>query len=105
MKRSLGKMSKKSRVLGMHRKTLSVAAQLREFKVGSRVVIDQQARYSGMPHPRYRGRSGGVLATRGKTYEGEIRDGRMKKVLIVPSVHLAAQKAGAPKQQAAKVSQ
>lgn len=75
----------------MRRKALSVAVQLKEFKVGSRVVIDHQARYSGMPHPRYRGRSGVIVATRGKAYEVEIKDGRMKKVLIIPTVHLKMQ--------------
>lgn len=91
MKRSLGKMSKRSRLLGMRRTALSVSVQLRKFKVGSRVVIDHQARYSGMPHPRYRGRSGIILATRGKSYEVEIRDGRAKKVLIIPAVHMKLQ--------------
>jgi len=75
----------------MRRKALSVSVQLKKFKVGSRVVIDHQARYSGMPHPRYRGRSGVILATRGKSYEVEIRDGRAKKMLIIPAVHLKLQ--------------
>lgn len=95
MKRSLGTMSKRTRLLGMRRKALSVAVQLRKFGVGSRVVVDHQARYAGMPHPRYRGRNGVIVAARGNAYEVEIKDGRMKKVLVVPSVHLKLAGVGA----------
>ena len=58
------------------------------YKVGDRVSIDSQSKYSGMPHPRYRGRTGIITATRGKAYVVAIMDGNMPKDLIIPPVHL-----------------
>lgn len=64
------------------------AQMVRRYKVGDSVVLDLQSRYEGMPHPRYRGRVGTILAERGKAYEVAIQDGNARKVLIVGSVHL-----------------
>jgi len=86
MKRCKGKISKRSRLLG--RKRLTVSALVRKFAVGDVVTIDIQNRYPGSPHPRYRGRSGEIIGTRGDAYIVQVRDGRMVKELIVPSVHL-----------------
>jgi large subunit ribosomal protein L21e len=41
-----------------------------------------------MPHPRYRGRTGRIAATRGKAYVVLVKDGRMEKELVIPPVHL-----------------
>ena len=95
MRRSLGKMSKKSRALGAAARKLTVTGLVSSFSVGDCVAIDPQSKYSGMPHPRYRGRTGTIVDTRGKAYVVRISDGRMKKELAVPPVHLrAAGKAG-----------
>ena len=88
MRRSLGKMSKRSRNLGMAQRKLSVAQRVRRYSVGDRVALDHQSQYCGMPHPRYRGRVGTILGIRGQSYEVQITDGDALKILIIPSVHL-----------------
>ena len=88
MRRSLGKMSKRSRALGHAGRTLTVAGLVSSFSVGENVSIDPQSKYGGMPHPRYRGRTGPIVEMRGKAYVVRIRDGRALKELIVPPVHL-----------------
>ncbi|MCX8175452.1 MAG: 50S ribosomal protein L21e [Candidatus Micrarchaeota archaeon] len=88
MRRSLGKMSKKTRALGAALRKLTVSGLVSSFKVGDVVCIDPQSKYSGMPHPRYRGRTGAIVDTRGKSYVVRIRDMGMEKELIVPPVHL-----------------
>lgn len=81
-------MSKRSRLLGMTKNKLTVNQLVKPFKEGDNVVIDLKVRYTGMPHPRYRGRHGTVVGTRGKAYLVKIRDGRMEKELVIPGVHL-----------------
>ncbi len=88
MRRSLGKMSKRTRNLGMAQRKLTVAQRVRRYAVGSRVALDHQSQHDGMPHPRYRGRVGTILGIRGQSYEVQITDGRALKILIIPSVHL-----------------
>ncbi len=88
MRRSLGKMSKRSRALGQAAKKLTVMGLISSFEVGNTVAIDSQSKYSGMPHPRYRGRTGTITQKRGKAYVVRIRDGRAIKDLIIPPVHL-----------------
>ncbi len=88
VKRSKGKMSKRSRLLGMTNNKLTVNELVKSFKTGDIVVIDLKVRFSGMPHPRYRGRHGEIVGTRGKSYLVKIKDGNAVKELIIPSVHL-----------------
>ncbi len=88
MRRSLGKMSKRSRALGAAARKLTIPGLISSFSVGDCVAIDSQSKYSGMPHPRYRGRTGIIVDTRGKAYVVKINDGRMEKELVIPPVHL-----------------
>ena len=88
MRRSLGKMSKRTRALGHAARKLTVPGLVSSFKVGSTVSIDPQSKYSGMPHPRYRGRTGKITAVRGKAYVVAIKDMNMVKELIIAPVHL-----------------
>ncbi|MFA4983130.1 MAG: 50S ribosomal protein L21e [Candidatus Micrarchaeia archaeon] len=88
MRRSLGKMSKRSRSLGAAKRKLTVPGLISGYKVGDVVSIDTQSKYSGMPHPRYRGKTGPIIEKRGKAYVVLVKDGRAKKELIVPPVHL-----------------
>lgn len=88
MRRSLGKMSKRTRALGQSARKLTVPGLISSFKVGQTVSVDPQSKYSGMPHPRYRGKTGTIIAQRGKAYVVEIQDMRMTKELIIPPVHL-----------------
>ena len=69
MRRSLGKMSKRSRLLGMSKRKLTIPGLISGYSIGDCVAIDSQSKYSGMPHPRYRGRTGIIVAKRGKTVE------------------------------------
>lgn len=88
-KRSVGKLSKRSRLLRRKiRSKASISAIIREFKEGDRVSIDPNSQYSGMPHPRYRGLCGVVKARRGNAYVVEVAVGNSVKSLIVPPVHL-----------------
>lgn len=90
MKRSLGQISKRSRLLRKRvtARRLGLSKLLKKFKVGDTVMLAPKMGYSGMPHPRYRGRSGVILKTRGKAYVISIRDHDARKQLIVPGVHL-----------------
>jgi large subunit ribosomal protein L21e len=88
MRRSLGKMSKRSRALGQAARKLTIPGLISSFKVGQTVAIDSQSKYSGMPHPRYRGKTGTIIETRGKAYVVRIQDMNMTKKLIIPPVHL-----------------
>ena len=81
-------MSKRSRSLGAAARKLTIPGLISSFSVGDCVAIDSQSKYSGMPHPRYRGRTGTITDTRGKAYVVKIRDGRMEKELVIPPVHL-----------------
>lgn len=94
MRRSLGKMSKRSRLLGQSARRLTVAGLVSAFSVGQQVSIDPQSKYSGMPHPRYRGRTGKIVGKRGKAYLVLITDMNAEKELCVPPVHLRAVKSG-----------
>ncbi|MBM3228970.1 50S ribosomal protein L21e [Candidatus Parvarchaeota archaeon] len=88
VRRSLGKMSKRSRLLGKTPNKLTVNQLFKSFEVGHKVVIDHHVRFSGMPHPRYRGRHGTITGVQGKSYVVSIMDGRSQKNLIIPPVHL-----------------
>ncbi|MBI5159219.1 50S ribosomal protein L21e [Candidatus Micrarchaeota archaeon] len=90
MKRSLGQISKRSRLLRKRvtERRFGLSKLLKKFKVGENVTVTPKMGYAGMPHPRYRGRSGVILSTRGKAYVISIRDHDAMKQLIIPSVHL-----------------
>jgi large subunit ribosomal protein L21e len=88
VKRSLGKMSKRSRTLGASAKKLSHARLVAKYGVGVMVAITPNPRYNGMPHPRYRGKTGEIIKKRGNAYEVQIRDGNATKVLIASGMHL-----------------
>ena len=81
-------MSKRSRALGHAKRKLTVPGLVSGYSIGDRVSIDSQSKYSGMPHPRYRGRTGTITDTRGHAYVVKVRDGNMLKELTVPPVHL-----------------
>jgi len=81
-------MSKRTRLLGQAKRKLTVPGLISSYLVGDRVAIDSQSKFPGMPHPRYRGRTGIITDTRGKAYVVQVRDGNMVKELVVPPVHL-----------------
>ena len=81
-------MSKRTRALGASAKKLTPARLVAKYKVGDMVAITPNPRYSGMPHPRYRGKTGEILKQRGNSYEVQIRDGNATKLLIAAGMHL-----------------
>jgi len=91
MKRSLGKMSKRSRLLRKRigARRLGITKLVKSFGVGDRVIIDHKSSYfGGMPHPRYRGKLCTVIGKRGEAYIVEVKVYSALKKLIVPAVHL-----------------
>lgn len=68
---------------------VSVTASIQEFKIGDRVIIKQEpAVHKGMPHPRYKARTGVVIGQQGRVYKVEIQDGGSTKILLSAPVHL-----------------
>ena len=62
---------------------------LQQFKKNQQVVIVQEpSSQRGMPHPRFKGKTGKVLDKRGKSYIVEILDGNKVKKLICRPEHL-----------------
>ena len=64
---------------------------LKEFKKNQVVVILQEpASQKGMPHPRFKGKTGRIIEKRGKSYIVQILDGNKAKKLIARPEHLKA---------------
>ena len=88
--RSRGFRNKTRRVL--KRKTtrrLTITEHLKELKIGSKTVIDLEPSIQrGMPHPRYQGAVGKVIAKKGRAYVVQIKDGDKTKQLIAFPEHL-----------------
>ncbi|MFH0869298.1 MAG: 50S ribosomal protein L21e [archaeon] len=80
-----GSLAKKPR----NRGKVSVTACMQEFKIGDRVIILQEpAIHKGMPHPRYKSRTGVVIGEQGRVYKVRIQDGGSTKVMLSAPVHL-----------------
>lgn len=62
---------------------------LYEYKPGDKVVIDiDPSIHKGMPHRRYQGKVGTIIAKRGRAYEIKVRQGDRLKEIIVRPEHL-----------------
>jgi len=62
---------------------------LQKFDIGQNVIIMlEPSSHKGMPHPRYKGNMGKVIAKRGKCYVVEIKDGNSLKKFISKPEHL-----------------
>jgi large subunit ribosomal protein L21e len=69
---------------------ITVTNLLRTFSVGDKVVIRQEpAVHNGMPHPKYKNKTGTVIEKRGSAYAVRIMDGGKAKIMIAAPVHLA----------------
>jgi large subunit ribosomal protein L21e len=90
MKRSVGKFSKRTRCLRKRvgEKSIPMRRLLGSFSIGDKVCINLAPSQEGLPHPRYRGRHGVIVGTRGKSYMVDVKVGKSYKRLIVPSMHL-----------------
>lgn len=92
MKRSLGKLSKRSRLLRKRiRTSSSVAKAMTPLAAGDRVHLTHISTRS-MPHPRYRGKTGMVVGKRGGAYLVRVMDQNASKLLIIEGAHLTKAK-------------
>jgi len=68
---------------------LSLSTILHEYKPGERVVIDMNPSvHKGMPHRRYHGKVGVIVAKRGRAYTVNVTQGDAVKEIIVLPEHL-----------------
>ncbi|MCL4324096.1 MAG: 50S ribosomal protein L21e [Candidatus Thermoplasmatota archaeon] len=83
--RTRGILTKKVREKGLPAPSHFV----REFPEGSKVIIRLEASFQkGMPHPRYQGKVGVIVAQRGRCFEVEFYDGGKRKMVLANPVHL-----------------
>lgn len=62
---------------------------LYDYKPGDKIVIDiDPSIHKGMPHHRYQGKVGIIIAKRGRAYEIEVRQGERLKEIIVRPEHI-----------------
>ena len=88
-KKSRGKMNRTIRSKGKS----SVVRAIQEFETGTMVhVIIDPSIHKGMPHPRFHGKTGEVVGTRGRAFVLKVNDGNASKTLITLPEHLTAQK-------------
>jgi large subunit ribosomal protein L21e len=93
VKRTGGMRRKTRQILQKHvkqRGKVSITKFLNEFKAGDKVVLKAEPACvgNGMYHPMFHGKSAVVLKKTGFCYEVEIKDGSIRKKLIVHAVHL-----------------
>jgi large subunit ribosomal protein L21e len=70
---------------------VTVNTYMRNFDLGSKVVIDiESSSLSGMPFRRFQGLSGKIVGKRGMAYLVEIKDKNMTKEIIAKPEHLKA---------------
>jgi len=91
VKKSRGFRSGTRKKLGKKRGVRTAITKfMQKFKVGDMVVIAQEpSSQKGMPFPRFKGRSARVIASRGKSYILELKDGKRKKCVISRPEHLS----------------
>ena len=89
-KRSSGLLSGRTRNLARHHRPSDqhISTFIKEFNIGDKVAIVPKGNIGNIPHPRYRGRVGTVIAKRGKAYTVEITIMGATRKLTVPVVHL-----------------
>jgi len=88
-KKSRDKLSRTVRAKGKS----SVVRAIQEFDTGAMVhVIIDPSIHKGMPHPRFHGKTGEVVGTRGRAFVLKVTDGNATKTLITLPEHLMAQK-------------
>jgi len=67
----------------------SLSRLLHEYKPGDKVIIDiDPSVHKGMPHRRYQGKIGVIVAKRGRAYEINVTQGDAVKTVIVRPEHI-----------------
>jgi len=70
---------------------ISIRNYLKKYNVNDIVSIAIDPSSSSIPHPRFRGRTGRIIGSRGRAYIVEIKDrGKVKKIIVTPE-HLRLQ--------------
>ncbi|MFQ5800177.1 MAG: 50S ribosomal protein L21e [Candidatus Hydrothermarchaeales archaeon] len=83
--RTRSKMRKRAR----ERSTVPITRAMQSFNVGETVhVVIDPAYQKGAPHPKWHGKTGEVVGSRGRAYLVKIRDQKAEKTLIVNPIHL-----------------
>jgi len=90
MRRSKGRVSKKTRIMGrkVRRHTVTPAEIVKTFEVGANVQLVPRGNFEDYPHTRYAGRVGKIVDKRGNSYVVELKDGSVVKKFIASPVHL-----------------
>jgi large subunit ribosomal protein L21e len=88
-KKAKGKRAKtRSKFTRKHSKT-TVNQHFVEWKTGSKVQISiDSSIHSGLPFRRFIGRTATILGKKGKVYNLEIFDGKLRKQLLIHPAHL-----------------
>lgn len=91
VKKSRGFRSRTRKKLRQKIKRPAITKFLQEFKKNQRVIILQEPfSHKGMPHARFKGKTGKVVSIRGKSYIIKVTDrGKIKKIISRPE-HLRA---------------
>ena len=88
-RKTRSKMRKNVRTKGK----ISLTRYFRVFENGAKVnLVAEPSVQKGMYYPRFHGMAGIVTGKKGRCYEVEIKDHRMKKTVIVHPVHLKVRK-------------
>ncbi len=83
------KLSKTVRARGIS----PVVRAIQDFQVGDKVhIILDPSIHKGMPNPKFHGRTGEVIGTRGRAFLLKVTDGNASKTIISLPEHLTAQK-------------
>ncbi|MBU2589968.1 MAG: 50S ribosomal protein L21e [Nanoarchaeota archaeon] len=68
---------------------ISITKFFRKFKDGDKVILKPEpAVQTGMSFPRFQGKSGVISGKQGECYKVVIKDGNLKKIVVVHPVHL-----------------
>lgn len=68
---------------------ISIRKYLQKLSVGDKVCLSVEPAYQkGMYRPKYLGKIGTIVATKGRCYEVEINDFSKVKKLIIHPIHL-----------------
>lgn len=90
-KRSHGLFSGRTRHLARHDKPskLGITKLINVFKPGDKVIIAPHGNFKNIPHPRYKGRIGTVIESRGSAYVVDVLVSKStKRSLVVPQMYL-----------------
>lgn len=71
------------------RKKTGITKFLQKFKIGEKAMIVQEpSSHKGMPFPRFKGKVGKIIGSRGSSYILELKNGKKKKFIISRPEHL-----------------